>query len=69
MLTDPKGLGKPHFRGGEAEFAVWNRKTGNYILSVRTESGDLMRMAAEEPHAINLTTMRAEPSTLDGETI
>ena len=61
-------FGKPlHFRGNEAEVAMWSRKTENYILNVHTESGDLMRVAAEEPNTINLTRMKADPSTPDGE--
>ena len=48
QLIDPKGLGKPpSFRGNEADFQMWVRKTGNYILSVFPEGQELMREAAE----------------------
>ena len=70
QLTDPKGLGKLRlFRRDEAEFVMWSRKTENYILRLHTESGDLMRMVAEEPNSINLTIMKADPSTPYDETV
>ena len=48
QLIDPKGLGKPpSFRGHEADFQMWVKKTGNYILSVFPEAQELMREAAE----------------------
>ena len=37
QLTDPRGLGKPpNFAGDENQFAMWCRKTENYVLSVYT---------------------------------
>ena len=48
---------------------MWSRKTRDHILTVHTESGDLMRMAAEEPNTMNLATMKADRGTPDGETI
>ena len=53
--------GRPTSAADDAEFALWSRKTENCILSVHTEFGDLMTMAAEGPNAINLTTTRADP--------
>lgn len=48
QLIDPRGLGKPPaFRGTEADFQMWVKKTGNYILSVFPEAQEVLREAAE----------------------
>lgn len=63
QLTDPRGLGKPpHFKGDEAEFAMWSRKTENYILSVYSEAVDVLRYAAEHPSPIDLDVMKGDAS-------
>lgn len=50
QLIDPRGLGKPPpFKGVEAEFQMWTKKTGNYILSVFAEAQEILREAAESP--------------------
>ena len=67
QLTDPKGLGKPpHFKGDEAEFAVWSKKTENYVKGVFPEIGDLLRQIAEDAGiAVDLNVIKADPATPD----
>ena len=61
QLVDPKGLGKPpFFTGNESEFAVWCRKTENYVLSVYPEAVELMRAAVDSQKEVNIEEFNAD---------
>ena len=66
QLTDPKGLGKPpHFTGTESEFAVWCRKTENYVLSVYPEAVELLRAAVEYMKEVDIDELKRDLDTPD----